>query len=115
MASAALPPLPPLPDSNSSGPQVSAAPTPGNSGLSQTPFGGGLPTIMAATKQVETGLQALVTVLPSIGDLASDIISKLRMAIPNAMSAGAAQGPPSPGPQGPGGPGQLPPSPQGAQ
>jgi len=59
---------------------------------------------------IEAGYKMLVDSLPSLAPLAADAVSKLRIAIPNAVGAGAGQnGPQSSGPS-------LPPPPsQGAQ
>lgn len=104
MASAALPPLP---DSNFSGPNVS--PGVGSVG-SGSVFSGGLPAMQKAQTMIEGGYKMLVDSLPSLAPLAADAVSKLRIAIPNAVGAGAQ---PGAAPQG-NGPG-LPPPPQGAQ
>ena len=100
--------LPPLPtDSNSPGANPTSSPTQGMS-----PFSGGLPGMMAAMQQIEEGYKTLASVLPSIAPIAADAISKLRMAIPNAIGAGA--GPAGAAPQGAPGPGLPPPTmPQG--
>lgn len=99
--------LPPLPtDSNMTGPNQSTPPTQGMS-----PFSGGLPGMMGAVQQIEAGYKALATMLPSMAPIAAEAISKLRLAIPNAVGAAA-------GPQGAGqmaAPGQGLPTPPMAQ
>lgn len=101
MAAAALPPLPT--DSNSTGANPSTPPTGGMS-----PFSGGLPGMMQALQQIEGGYKMLAQMLPSMAPIAAEAISKLRMAIPNAIGAGAGQAGAAPQ----GAPGQqLPPPP----
>lgn len=57
---------------------------------------------MTAMKQIELGYQMLAQQLPSLAPLVADAITKLRMAIPNAVGAGAGQqagkGPQAPNP-----------------
>lgn len=93
--------LPPMPtgDSNYSGPgPQTAQQDPSQS--SGSPFGGGLPAIMTAMKQIEMGYQTLAQSLPSLAPLAADAITKLRTALPQAAGAGAGQQPGQP-PQSP--------------
>lgn len=74
--------------------------------------------MMQAVTQIEQGYKMLASQLPSLAPIAADAISKLRIAIPNAIGAGAGQGQPQGQPQGgpSGDSGQLPPPPpQGAQ
>jgi hypothetical protein len=71
-------------------------------------MGGGQSNILQALQQIEMGYKMLASALPSLAPIAAEGISKLRVAVPGAMSAGAnAQGngsmqgdiPPSAGPQ----------------
>jgi hypothetical protein len=48
--------------------------------------------MMSAVQQIEAGYKALATMLPSMAPIAADAISKLRLAIPNAVGAGAGSG-----------------------
>lgn len=89
MAAPALPALPT--DSNMTGPNVGQ-----EGGPASSPFSGGLPGMMQAMQQIEQGYQMLVSALPSLAPIAAEGISKLRMAIPNAVGA-VAQGPGAPG------------------
>lgn len=75
--------------------------------------------MMQAVQQIETGLKALATQVPSLLPMCAQMISQLRTAVPDAMGAGAGASP-SGGPTGPAitGMGQnpttLPAPPQGA-
>lgn len=86
--------LPPLPEdtssTNSSG--MSGAGQMSPSGAPSA-FGGGMPAMMQAMQQFEAGAQSLAQQLPSLAPMIAQVISQLRMAIPQAMSAGAAQQP----------------------
>ena len=70
-------------------------------------MGGGQSNILQALQQIEMGYKMLASALPSLAPIAAEGISKLRVAVPGAMSAGATQGngsmqgdvPPSAGPQ----------------
>lgn len=113
--STALPPMPGDSNYAGPGPQTSQTDPSQSSSPSSSPFGGGLPAIMTAMKQIEMGYQTLAQSLPSLAPLAADAITKLRTALPQAAGAGA--GPQSggqPSPQGQGGPPglQSPPLPQ---
>lgn len=78
-----------------------------SSSNSVSAFGGGMPAMMQAMQQIEAGAQALAQSLPSLAPTVAQFISQLRMAIPQAMSAGAAS------PQAPGsGSGMAAPPPQ---
>ncbi len=90
MAAPALPALPT--DSNMTGANLGQDTGAGP----QSPFSGGLPGMMQAMQQIEAGYQALVAALPSLAPVAAEGISKLRMAIPNAVGA-VAQAPGAPG------------------
>mgnify|MGYP001570169802 len=81
--------FPALPtDSNYAGANVSPGPPPPNGGMAGgSPFSGGLPGMMQAVQQIEAGYQTLVSMLPSTAPLAAEAISKLRIAIPNAIGA----------------------------
>lgn len=91
-----LPPLPDeiedapteRPDSSGSGPQTASA------------FGGGMPPVMQELQKVESGLQQLAMLMPSMLPTIAQMISTLRMAVPDAMAAGAGASP-SGGPTGP--------------
>ncbi len=54
-------------------------------------FSGGLPGMMQSIQQIEAGAQTLTQQLPSLAPLIAEFISKLRMAVPNAIGAGAGQ------------------------
>lgn len=99
MGSSALS-LPPLPadssSANSSGMSGAGQVSP-SSGNSVSAFGGGMPAMMQAMQQIEAGAQALAQSLPSLAPTVAQFISQLRMAIPQAMSAGAASQTPGQG------------------
>lgn len=100
--------LPPMPTGDSNfagpGPQASQQDPSSSPQASGSPFGGGLPAIVLAMKQIETGYQTLAQSLPSLAPLAADAITKLRTALPQAAGANAGQQPgQSPSPQGQGG------------
>lgn len=48
---------------------------------------------MDAIRQIETGYKQLASVMPSLAPVAAEAISKLRVAVPSAMSAGATGAP----------------------
>jgi len=52
---------------------------------------------MDAIRQIETGYQSLAQAMPSLAPVAAEAISKLRVAVPSAMSAGAGSAPAGPG------------------
>ena len=74
------PSLPPLPTNSTMG---------AGSSPSSSPFSGGLPGMMAAVQQIEGGVSMLARSLPSLAPMLSEFVTKLRMAIPNAVGAGA--------------------------
>ena len=100
--------LPPLPRSGAVGnpgmpdEQPSAMGQAGGMGMSpsapqqvSSAFSGGLPGMMQSIQKSEAGLQELAQQLPPLAPLIAEFISKLRMAVPNAIGAGAGmQGPP---------------------
>lgn len=63
-------------------------------------FAGGMPSTMQALQQIETGLKSLATQIPSLLPMVAQMISTLRMAVPDAMGT-AASASPSGGPTGP--------------
>jgi len=87
-----LPPLPPeigdQPKGNPDNPQGASA------------FSGGMSTAMQALQQIETGLKQLGTSMPTLLPMCAQMISQLRMVVPDAMGAGAGASP-SGGPTGP--------------
>jgi hypothetical protein len=98
------PSLPPLPSSTTGAAPPSAPGTNGNSPSSAggSAFSGGLGGMQAAVQQLEAGYQQLAQMLPSLAPFAADAVSKLRMIIPAALSAGAqGQGQPGQAPSGP--------------
>lgn len=88
--------LPPVPAETST--TVKSSPASPASGLS------GISPVMDAIRQIETGYQSLAQILPSLAPVAAEAISKLRVAVPSAMSAGAGSAPAGPG-------GMMPPQP----
>lgn len=86
MATASQMSLPPLPDKTSSTVPASTNGDPA-SGLS------GLSPVMDAIRSIESGYQQLAQVMPSLAPVAAEAISKLRVAVPSALSAGAGSAP----------------------
>ena len=99
-----VPSLPPIPP-ETGGPGMDP-----NAGASA--FSGGMPAMMQSIQQIEMGAKTLVTQLPSLAPLVADFISKLRVAVPNAVGAGAGMA--APGGEPTGEPGLPPPPMQGA-
>jgi len=93
---------------------TSLPPLPENVGAQapqSSPLSGGMPSFMQFVQQIEDGYKKLALALPSLAPIAAEGISKLRMAVPSAMDAGAgAQAPTSPAITGSG---YLPSPPQG--
>lgn len=48
---------------------------------------------MDAIRSIESGYQQLAQVMPSLAPVAAEAISKLRVAVPSALSAGAGSAP----------------------
>lgn len=83
--------LPPLPD------KMATQGPPMSSSGSQESAISGISPVMDAIRKVETGFQALAQLMPSLAPLAAEAISKLRVAVPSALSAGAGSAPAGPG------------------
>ena len=109
--------LPALPTDSQYAPPGGAAGVNGAAGGvgGASPFSGGLPEMMQAVQGIEAGYKMLVTILPSLAPIAAEAVSKLRVAVPNAVGAAAGQGgAPQPGQQAGGAP-PLPAPPMQAQ
>lgn len=88
-----LPPLPPdVGDTSKGNPDT----LPGASA-----FSGGMSTTMQAVQQIEDGLKKLAAGMPSLLPMCAQMISQLRMSVPDALGAAAGASPGGPtGPPG---------------
>ena len=74
--------LPPLPDDMKT--ESAAKPE------APSPFSGGLSGLQSAYQMIEQGYKTLAGAAPSLAPFCADAVTKLRMAIPNALGTGGA-------------------------